>query len=325
MYYPATRLLTVLELLRARGRMTGSELAARLEVDVRTVRRYIVMLQDLGMPVETERGRDGGYSLRPDYRLPPLIFSEDEAVALALGVGFARRLGMAGAVRAAETAIAKMDRAMPAALRDQVRMMDQTLAVRLPPSVVALPGDILLALSTAAYRHQRVQLLYRTPGKQPTERLLDPYGIVHTIGAWYAAGYCHLRQEIRTFRLDRMDDVTVTDTTFVPPADFDALRYVEESIARMPQTWRVDVVIHATLEEARRWIAPATAVIAPDPVGVAVAFSINDLDEAAQFLAHLPCSIEVRGPPEVRAALQRLADRIARLAAQTDDGPPPSR
>lgn len=314
MYYPATRLLTVLELLRARGRMTGGELAARLEVDVRTVRRYVLMLQDLGMPVVTERGRDGGYSLRPDYRLPPLFFSEDEALALALGVGFARRLGMDGAVRAAETAIAKMDRVMPAALRDQVRMMDQTLAVRLMPSYVALAGDTILMLSTACYRHQRVHMTYRTGGTTPTERSFDPYGIVHTIGVWYVVGFCHLRQEMRTFRLDRVEALAMTDDTFEPPAAFDALQFVEESIARTPQTWQVDVLLHTTLAQARRWIAPAMALLVEEAGGVALTFRTNDLDDAAHTIAQLPCPMEVRGPDEFRAALMRLSERIARLA-----------
>src|SRR5687767_9627859 len=102
MYFPATRVLTVLELLQARGRMSGPELAARLEVDTRTVRRYITMLQDLGIPVEAERGRYGTYRLRPGFKLPPLLFTDDEALALTLGLLLARRLELAMAAPAVE-------------------------------------------------------------------------------------------------------------------------------------------------------------------------------------------------------------------------------
>ena len=120
MYHPTTRVLTVLELLQARGRLTGRELAERLEVDLRTVRRYVTMLQDLGIPVEAERGRHGGYRLRPGFRLPPLLFTDDEALAIMLGLLAARRLGLSDGAglalrpsRAGAGRRARPDRARP--------------------------------------------------------------------------------------------------------------------------------------------------------------------------------------------------------------------
>ena len=163
MYYPATRLLTVMDLLRARGQMTGAELAAQLEVDVRTVRRYVTMLQDLGMPVETGRGRAGGYRLKANYRLPPIIFSADEVLALALGVLFARHLGGAGTVKAAESAIAKMERVMPPALREQVRIMDATLTVSLPTPETALAAETITTLGLAQPQSVPLQKKLRAP------------------------------------------------------------------------------------------------------------------------------------------------------------------
>jgi predicted DNA-binding transcriptional regulator YafY len=127
-------------------------------------------------------------------------------------------------------------------------------------------------------------------------------------------GYCHLREDVRTFRLDRIEDIALTDTAFVPPPDFDALLSVEESIARMPLTWRIDVVLHATMEEARSWFPPASAFLTPDPGGVAASYYIDDLDAAAMSLAQLPCTFEIRGPAEIRLAFSRLAQRIARMA-----------
>src|SRR5919205_3706811 len=113
MYHPTTRVLTVLELLQALPRLSGAELAERLEVDRRTVRRYVSMLQELGVPVESEAGRYGGYRLRPGYKLPPMMFTEEEALALSLGLLLSRRLGLSEAAPAIEGALAKLDRVLP--------------------------------------------------------------------------------------------------------------------------------------------------------------------------------------------------------------------
>src|SRR3712207_3806131 len=120
MYHPTTRVLTVLELLQSRGRITGPELAERLEVNARTARRYIGMLQDLGIPIEGERGRYGAYVLRPGFKLPPLMFGEDEALALVLGLLAARRIGLAAAAPAVEGALAKIERVLPPDLRRRI-------------------------------------------------------------------------------------------------------------------------------------------------------------------------------------------------------------
>src|SRR5262245_22239227 len=154
MNHPTTRVLAVLELLQARGRVSGAELAARLEVDRRTVRRYITMLQDLGIPVASERGRYGTYRLRPGYKLPPLLFNEDEALALTLGLLAVRRLGLdatAGGAPAAEGALAKLDRVLPQTLRERLRAVQDVLALSLPAPAQPEPapaGATVLTLST---------------------------------------------------------------------------------------------------------------------------------------------------------------------------------
>lgn len=116
MYHPTTRVLTVLELLQAHKKISGPELAARLEVDVRSIRRYILMLQDLGIPIEAETGRNGGYSLRPGFKLPPLMLNDEEALAVSLGLLAARQIGLAAAAPAIEGALAKIERVLPHAL-----------------------------------------------------------------------------------------------------------------------------------------------------------------------------------------------------------------
>src|SRR6266516_2597658 len=156
MYFPATRVLTVLELLQSRQRISGPELATRLEVDTRTVRRYIMMLQDLGVPVEAERGRYGSYRLRPGFKLPPLMFTDDEALALTLGLLAARKMGLAVAAPAVEGALAKVERVLPATLRQRVQALQETLIFDVVPSSAAIRSEIVSTLSTAAQQQHSV-------------------------------------------------------------------------------------------------------------------------------------------------------------------------
>ena len=155
MYHPTTRVLTVLELLQAHGRMSGPELAARLEVDVRSVRRYVTMLQDLGIPVEGERGRYGAYRLRPGYKLPPLMFDEDEALALTVGLLAVRGSHTSPAAAGAESALCKIERVMPAGLRERVRAMEEAVVVGERYEGAWPAGGIVGTLSEAARREQR--------------------------------------------------------------------------------------------------------------------------------------------------------------------------
>src|SRR6267154_2591198 len=146
MYHPTTRVLTVLELLQAHRQMSGPKLAERLEVDVRSVRRYIVMLQDLGIPIEAERGRYGTYRLLRGFKMPPMMFTEDEALALTLGLLAARRLGMTIAAPAVEGALAKIDRVLPESLRERVQALQETLVLDVvsPERSLSAPGSAVV-------------------------------------------------------------------------------------------------------------------------------------------------------------------------------------
>src|SRR5437016_7514436 len=149
MYFPTTRVLTVLEMLQSHQRLSGPDIAERLEVNTRTVRRYITMLQDLGIPVEAERGRYGAYRLRPGFKLPPLMFTEDEALALTLGLLAARRLGLTATAPAVEGALAKIERVMPATLRARVRAVQETLVIDDSSSYGAPASATVLTFSIA--------------------------------------------------------------------------------------------------------------------------------------------------------------------------------
>jgi predicted DNA-binding transcriptional regulator YafY len=314
-YHPTTRVLAVLEVLRTGRRVSGVELAAQLEVDERTVRRYITMLQDLGVPIEGERGRYGGYFLRPGFRLPPLMFSDEEALAVVLGLLAARRLGLAVAAPAVEGALAKTERVLPSTLRAQVRAVQDTLTLDLPPSEAPTAGEVVVTVTTAAQQERQVRLRYRSGATDDeTERVVDPYGLVYRAGRWYAVGYCHLRADLRVFRLDRVVETVLRDETFTRPVGFDCLAYVLQALALGRGSWEVEVLLETTLAEALRRIPPATATLSEAPDGVVLRSYEQDLDWIARYLAGLPWPMVVRRPPELRAELRRLAAHIVALA-----------
>lgn len=317
MYSPTTRLLTILELLQARGRLRGADLAARLEVDGRTVRRYITMLQDLGIPIEAERGRHGAYRLRPGFKLPPLVFTHEEALALILGLLTARRVGLGAAAPAVEGALAKVERVLPVTVRERVQAVADTLLLDVDLPKVPPVGEAVVAFSTGVQTARRVRLRYRALAAADTERLVDPYGLVYREGHTYAVGYCHLREEVRVFRLDRVREIEVCDEGFTRPAHFDPVDHVLHTLATVPRAWAVEVLLETTLATARRRVPAAVATLAETPQGVELRCQTGNLDWFAHMLLGLRCPLIVREPPDLRLALRRVGAEAARLAERT--------
>jgi predicted DNA-binding transcriptional regulator YafY len=317
MYHPTTRVLTVLELLQARPSLSGAELAARLEVDRRTVRRYITMLQDLGIPIEATRGPHGSYRLRPGFKLPPLMLTNDEALAVTLSLIAARRTGIAADAASIEGVLAKIERVLPDALRARVQAVQEAVTFRAAPVEPQPDSEIVMAISTAVQQRRRVQMRYRSHGEE-TERLFDPYGLVVHWERWYAVGWCHLRHAVRVFRLDRVVSAVLAEETVTPPPDFDSLQYVLESLAMAPWGWQVEVLLETTLVEAQRRIPPGNAVLEQTPSGVVVSTQVNRLDWLARALMTLECPFVIRRPPELRAALRQLAAEATALAEREE-------
>ncbi|HEY6405865.1 MAG TPA: YafY family protein, partial [Ktedonobacteraceae bacterium] len=310
MYHPTTRVLTVLELLQAHRQMSGPRLAERLEVDVRSVRRYIMMLQDLGIPIEAERGRYGNYRLLRGFKLPPLMFTEEEALALTLGLLSAKRLGMTMAAPAVEGALAKIDRVLPEALRERVQAVQETLvltSISSESSPLAPDSSVVLTLSTATQQEKRVCLRYQSGQAAETERAVDPYGLIFHAGLWYTVGYCHLRQDLRIFRLDRVLQAKLFDESFTRPPNFDSLDYLRRSIANMTGTWKVEVLLEMSWEEAERQVPPTMAMLEQAQDGVVLSCYTQELNWMASFLVSLRCPLIVREPPDLHEALRTLA------------------
>ena len=317
MYHPTTRVLAALELLQAHGRMTGTELARRLEVDVRTARRYIEMLQDLGIPIEGERGRYGAYRLRPGYKLPPMMFTEDEALALTLGLLLSRKSALGAAAPAIESALAKLSRVMPASLQERVQAVEENLVLDIAPAESPPDSSLILTMSLAVHKQQRVRMTYRTWNGEETEREFDPYGLVYRDGRWYTIGYCQLRRAQRLFRLDRVLSIAMLDATFERPEDFDPLQEVIQTIANIPDDWYVEVVLETSMAHAQERIPPVMGTLTESDEGEVLRCQSYDLSWMARFLVGLGYPLIVREPPELRDELRRLAAEISSYAERS--------
>ena len=314
MYHPTTRVLAVLELLQTHGRMSGAEMASRLGVDGRTLRRYIATLEEIGIPVIAERGRNGGYALIAGFKLPPMMFTEDETLALSIGLLAVRGLGLAQAAPAVASAQAKLERVMPAKLKQRLRAVDETVQLAMVGSTTPAANAALLTLSGAAQARQRVLLHYRAMNGGLSEREFDTYGLAYREGCWYAVGMCHLRGSIRSFRIDRVRDVKAVEAGFERPARFDALSYLVHSLATLPRAFTIDVLIHADLRALQDLLFDAFGVFEETPEGVVVRNQSDDLDWFARQLASLPFDFDIRHPPELRQAVRACAERLLHRA-----------
>jgi len=313
---PATRLLAVLELLQTHGRMSGGELARRLDVDRRTVRRYMVLLEELGVPITAERGRDGAYRLVAGFKLPPMMFTQDEALALAVGLLAARGLGLAQASVAVASAQAKLERVMPAPLRRRVRAVGETVSLGPSRPGTAADNAALATLSDAAQAGQRVLLRYRSQQGRETERGFDPYGLAYCSGRWYAVGMCQLRAGLRSFRLDRLLSVEPADASFTRPPGFDALEHLTRSIATLPRTFTIEVLLATDLQTARRELFAAVGVLEWTGRAVRLRGEVDDLRWFARELARLPFAFEVIHPAALRGAVKSIAQGLLRSSTR---------
>jgi predicted DNA-binding transcriptional regulator YafY len=314
MYRPTTRVLALLELLQTHGRMSGAELAPRLGVDRRTLRRYVGKLEDIGIPITAERGRAGGYALMPGFKLPPMMFTEDETLALSLGLLAARGLGLAEAAPAVASAQAKLERIMPDQLKRRVRAIDETVKLDAARTIAPSTNQPLTVLTGAAQACRRVMLRYRDHHGGESERRFDPYGVALRHGRWYASGMCHLRQALRTFRLDRIAEVAPLEEQFERPLGFDPMAHVVQSIATLPRAFTIEVLLKTDLASAQAQLFAEAGVFEETAEGVTIHAQSDELDWFARQLAGMPFEFEIRQPPELRAAVGDCIRRLLRCA-----------
>jgi predicted DNA-binding transcriptional regulator YafY len=318
MYDPIMRVLTVLEILQAREHVSGAELAERLEVDIRTVQRYIARLQDLSIPVESVRGVGGCYRLRPGFRLPPLMFTDEEAFALSLGLRALRQLGLSTFAPASEGASAKLGRVLPDALRESIQTVEDVVTVEPGPWVTSTSADCLIRAATAIRLCRRLRFAYRSHAGDDSQRDIEPYAILHTDGRWYLIGHCLLRKALRTFRLDRINDLETGAETFKHPAHFDARLYLREKMPFVQSDYQIDIWIDLPIEEAQRTFTPWRVVAEAAQGGTRLRCGRDRLQTFAAMVLSLGRRIVVHEPAELRDLFRELA-RQALQAAQPPD------
>jgi len=307
---PTTRVLTVLELLQTHRRLSGSELARRLEVDARTVRRYIVALEEIGIPITAEQGRDGGYALVSGFKLPPMMFTNEEALALSVGLLASRSLGLADASVAAASAQAKLERVMPAMVKQRLSSVAATVTLDLARPATPTNGAVLAALSAAAQSRLRVTMTYRTRAREYSQRDVDPYGLAYRGGSWYLVGHCHLRAGLRSFRLDRVDTIRPTSIGFVRPEPFDVVSHLRRSLAVLPRAHAIEVLLKTDLASAQRRLFGAFGLLECCAGGVLLRSQADDLGWFARELAGLPFPFEIRQPLALRDTLSAVARQL---------------
>ncbi len=310
MYHPTGRVLTVLELLQSRPGLTGPELAARLETDVRTVRRYVSKLQDVGIPVEARAGRYGGYRLRPGFKLPPLIFSEQEATAIVLGLLGNTWLEVGQSQAAVEGALSKITRVLPQAARDRVLAMSSVTFLSPDRDDSKPDASLLMLLSEAVQSHLCVTLGYRSERGELTHRTVEPYGLVGRAGKWYLVGWCRLRVDYRTFRLDRIQTIEQSQERFTKNEGFDFRAYAIKQLDNYPINHHLKVIFKAPIAKVRERVAPSLGTFTETPEGVLFHWPIDDLDYGARYLVARGIPFVVQEPAEFRDVLRKLAAEV---------------
>jgi len=297
----ADRVLALLEALQDHPFASGPQLAARLEVDERTLRRDVAALRALGIPVEAERGRGGGYRLRPGYRMPPLMFTPAEATAVALGLLAAQRDGVDAA-----GALAKLRRVLPDRVRLRVEALEQTLRFTRSGRGEAPAPESLLTLAEAARRGRRVSAQYTTSAGATARREVSPYGVVGHGGRWYVPAFDHGRGELRAFRDDRFGAVRPGGPGEPPPDGFDAVTFVNRTLARVPFAHEVEVILHT----ADAPFPPSLAELEREGEHTRLRMRADSLDWVAGLLASAGCPFTVVAPDALRDAVHALGRRL---------------
>lgn len=324
---PTARVLALLEILQGGGTRTVTELADRLQVDERTVRRYVAHLDELGIPIASVRGRYGGYRLARGYRMPPLMLSAEEGSAVLLGLVAARRAGLVTTTAAAvEAAMAKLLRVLPDAVRDRLGTLlalVQFTGPQRPP--VATGSEILLTLAEAVRDARPASIGYTDGRGRDSDRTLEPYGIVAHQGRWYVVGRDSLSGELRTFRADRIGAARLRPGTFPRPDDFDAPAAVLRSLASAPYAHQVAIAVQAPAEAISAVFPAAIATLEEIPADgwIRVRLRAERLDWIPGLLATLDRPFVIEEPAALRELVRELAARLraGAEAAPNDSGP----
>lgn len=308
------RVLQLLGLLQSRRVWTSDELAERLSVTTRSVRRDVERLRELGYPVHASKGHGGGYQLGAGAALPPLLLDPDEAVAMAVCLRLAAGGTVAGVGESALRALSKLDQVMPSRLRSQVAAVhDSTVTLTAPTSDAPVAPEVLMTLARACRDHEHVTVGYVDIRGNSTHRRLEPYQLVTTGRRWYLLAYDRDKQDWRSLRLDRMSDVRAAGSTFAPRAAPDAATYVRRAISSSPYRYVARVRFRASEDIVAQHFSPASATIESEgPDACIVTAGADDPERMVLYFATVGADFEVLEPPELVGAVEAVARRLQR-------------
>lgn len=314
------RLLRLLSLLQSRREWSGAELAGRLEVTGRTVRRDIEGLRGLGYPIEGTTGVGGGYRLRSGRDLPPLLLDDEEAIAVAAGLRTAAGAGITGVDEASVRALAKLEQLLPARLRHRIDAAATATTAVAVPAGATLDAATLGGVAAACRDHEVLTFGYRTRQGASERRRVEPYSLVVVTGLWYLVAYDLARDGWRVFRLDRITEPFPTRNRFLPrplpaPSAADLLR---QRLREAPYRYRVTATVRlppATVRARLPRLLPAR--LHPlDSHTCRIELGDDALGAVVADLARLDADLRLEGPPETVRAIERAALRLAGAARQ---------
>ncbi len=317
----SARLLRLLSLLQARRDWTGSDLAQRLGVSARTVRRDVERLRDLGYPVHATRGTDGGYRLGAGAAMPPLLLDDEEAVAVAVGLRTTAGGAIAGIEETSVRALAKLEQVLPSRLRHRVNAL-QTYTARVPPDS---PGPVvepavLTVLAAACRDHERLRFDYRDHDGSASVRAAEPHRLVNWGRRWYLVAWDVDRQDWRTFRVDRIAPRVPTGPRFAPrdlPGE-DVAAYVSRGVSAAAWRWRARITVHAPADVVTERINPAVGTVEViDDHTCTLVTGADGVDVIAVYVSLLGVDFDVTEPPELVEYVRTLAGRYARATGDT--------
>jgi len=308
------RVLTLLSLLQSRPVWTGPELAERLGVTTRSIRRDVERLRDLGYPVNAAQGVGGGYQLGAGRALPPLLLEDEEAVAVAVSLRLAAGGTVAGASEAALRTLTKLDQVMPPRLRSEVRAIQDATAT-LVGAATEVDGEVLLTLAKACRDLVRVRFGYDARDQTASERTVEPVRLVATGRRWYLMAWDVDREDWRTFRLDRMRKVKASTWRFKFREHPDPVTYIQRSVSSSGYRVQAKVRISAPADEVRQRVSPTSGTVTRiDDRSCLLEAGADQLDPLAFHLSWLGFDFEVIEPPELKDSLRRLGQRMVAAA-----------
>ncbi len=313
----SARLLKLLSLLQLPREWSGTALASELGVGVRTVRRDVDKLRNLGYPVDAVPGV-AGYRLGAGTALPPLLLDDDEAVAVAIGLRASATGGVAGIEESSVRALTKLEQVLPSRLRHRIKLL-QAIAVTPSGGPVVQP-DVLLAVAAASRDRLRLRFDYRSHDGTTSIRTTEPHRLVHTGSRWYLVAWDVDRTDWRTFRLDRVEPRVPTGPRFAP-REVPDLDTTARGVASGGYRYQARFLVHAPAEQIADRMGPSIATVTPLTAATTqVETGSNSLDELALYLGLLPYPFEIQSPPELIAHVRALTARLT--AAIPSEGEP---